>query len=66
MERLEREGLKMKNELQALLDRLEDAQREMIQQAARTAALPSDNTLRKIADLEVAIGAVSALLEGED
>lgn len=56
----------MKNELQTLLDRLEDAQRDMIVQAARTAALPSDNTLRKIADLEVAIGAVAALMESED
>ena len=56
----------MKKDLQSLLDKLEDAQREMILQVARQGVLPSDNALRKIADLEVTIGAVAALLGDEN
>lgn len=46
----------------ALLDRLQAAQRELLDAAARGGGLPSDNALRKIADLEVAIGAVENLI----
>jgi hypothetical protein len=54
----------VKNELEALLERLKDAQREILMAAARSSALPSDGTLRKVADLEQTIAAVEALLDG--
>ena len=41
------------------------AQAELLNAAAKAGALPSDNALRKIADLEVAIGALEHLLEEE-
>jgi len=39
------------------------AQAELLNAAAKAGAMPSDNALRKIADLEVAIGALEHLLE---
>ncbi|MGQ4273644.1 hypothetical protein [Terrihabitans sp. B22-R8] len=54
-----------KNQLTALQDRLMDAQRSLLLQAAEADMLPSDNALRKIADLELAIGAIEALVEEE-
>ena len=53
----------MKQKLDALRARLVQAQRSLILAAAETDAIPSDNALRKIADLEVAIGAVETMLE---
>lgn len=53
----------MKAKLTALRDRLAQAQRELILAAAEGGTVPSDNTLRKIANLEVAIGAVEHMLE---
>jgi hypothetical protein len=53
----------VKTELEELLGRLKDAQRELLVAAARAGTLPSDGALRKIADIEVTIGAVEALLE---
>jgi hypothetical protein len=53
----------MTSKLDALKKRLIDAQRALIIQAAESETLPSDNALRKIADLEVAIGAVEALTD---
>lgn len=47
----------------ALLERMKAAQAELLNAAAKAGALPSDNALRKIADLEVAIGALEHLLE---
>lgn len=55
----------MKDKLKALRDRLLSAQRELLNAAAEADIIPSDNTLRKIADLEVAIGAVEAMLEAQ-
>ena len=49
-------------ELQALLGRLQAAQRELIFTAARTAMMPADGTLRRISDLENTIAAVEALI----
>ncbi len=46
------------NELKALLDRLKVAQTELVVAAAKTETLPSDKTLAKLADLELAIAAV--------
>nr|WP_246702657.1 hypothetical protein [Starkeya sp. ORNL1] len=48
--------------LAALRDRLLQAQRELIVSAADVGIIPSDNVLRKIADLEVTIGAVETSL----
>lgn len=56
------EGL-MRTKLTELRERLLMAQRELILSAAISGTLPSDNALRKIADLEVTIGAVEAMLE---
>lgn len=53
----------MKTKLTALRERLLDAQRQIIHAAAEAGTVPSDNALRKIADLEVAIGAVEAMIE---
>lgn len=51
------------DDYQALIERLHAAQRELLASAAKSGGLPSDNTLRKIADIEVAIGAVEGLIE---
>ncbi len=53
----------MRTKLAELRDRLLQAQHELIRSAAEAGTIPSDNALRKIADLEVAIGAVEAMLE---
>lgn len=53
----------MKAKLTALRDRLAKAQRELILAAAESGIVPSDNALRKIADLEVTISAVEHMLE---
>lgn len=49
----------------ALLERMKTAQAELLNAAAKAGALPSDNALRKIADLEVAIGALEHMIEEE-
>ncbi|WP_020185147.1 hypothetical protein [Methylopila sp. 73B] len=54
------------DDYQALLDRMKTAQRELLTAAAKANTLPSDGALRKIADLEVAIGAVEHLLDEDD
>ncbi|GBD48638.1 hypothetical protein [Methylopila sp. Yamaguchi] len=54
------------DDYQALLDRLKTAQRELLTAAAKAKTLPSDGALRKIADLEVAIGAVEHLLDEDE
>ncbi|MFC3693492.1 hypothetical protein [Chenggangzhangella methanolivorans] len=51
------------NEHLALLERMKTAQAELLNAAAKAGALPSDNALRKIADLEVAIGALEHMIE---
>jgi hypothetical protein len=50
------------SDLETLLDRLKDAQRTPVLQAAQLLMLPPDGTLRKIADLENTIAAVEALM----
>jgi hypothetical protein len=49
----------------ALLERMKSAQIDLITAAAKANTLPSDGALRKIADLEVAIGALEHLLEDD-
>jgi hypothetical protein len=49
--------------LELLRQRLMTAQRELIEQVVEADMLPSENALRKIADLEIAIGAVENLMD---
>lgn len=53
----------MTEKLEALRGRLLSAQRELIKAAAEAGTIPSDNALRKIADLEVTIGAVETMID---
>ncbi len=53
----------MSENVKRLLERLQAAQHDLIQSAANIDVAPSDNVVRKIADLEVAIGAVEHLLD---
>jgi uncharacterized coiled-coil protein SlyX len=51
------------SDLETLLDRLKNAQRDLILDAAKVAMLPPDSMLRRIADLENTIAAVEALID---
>lgn len=53
----------MTEKLKALRARLVAAQRELITAAATAGTIPSDNALRKIADLEVTIGAIEEMMD---
>lgn len=52
-------------ELLKLSDRLKEAQRDIILNAAKLSMMPSEGTLRKISDLENTIAAVDALIQEE-
>ncbi|WP_264048177.1 hypothetical protein [Methylobacterium flocculans] len=51
------------SDLESLLERLKDAQRTLIIEAAKIDMLPPDSMLRRVADLENTIAAVEALIE---
>jgi hypothetical protein len=51
------------DDFKALLERMKTAQIELITAAAKARTLPSEGALRKIADLEVAIGALEHLID---
>lgn len=53
------------DDYEALLERMKVAQIELIKAAAKAKQLPSDGALRKISDLEVAIGALEHLIEDD-
>ena len=53
----------MTTKLQELRIKLLAAQRVLITAAADAGTIPSDNTLRKIADMEVTIGALETMIE---
>ncbi|GLK71381.1 hypothetical protein KHC23_11405 [Ancylobacter dichloromethanicus] len=53
----------MTTKLKALRSRLLAVQRELISLAADIDSLPSDKTIQKIANLEVAIGAVESMID---
>jgi len=53
----------MTSELENLRAMLLAAQRSLIMAAAEAGVLPSDNSLRKIADIEVTIGAIEAMID---
>jgi hypothetical protein len=50
-------------EMMNLLERLRNAQRELIFAAAKATIAPSENTVRKVADLETMILAVEHTIE---
>ncbi|MGQ3676672.1 hypothetical protein ACT6QH_14390 [Xanthobacter sp. TB0139] len=52
-------------ELASLLERLKNAQRELVITAAKANTLPSDGMLRKISELEGVIAATEAVMEEE-
>ncbi|MFJ5486976.1 hypothetical protein ACIKTA_04765 [Hansschlegelia beijingensis] len=54
------------DDFKTLLERMKAAQIELLKAAARARTLPSDGALRKIADLEVAIGALEHLIDDGD
>ncbi|CAA0087555.1 Uncharacterised protein [Starkeya nomas] len=53
------------DELAALHAHLLKAQRDLIRATARAGAMPSDNALRKIADIAAAIGAIETMIENQ-
>lgn len=53
----------MLSDLEELRDRLKHAQTELLLLTAKAKVLPSDGTLRKIADLEISLGAIEALID---
>ncbi|MDF2687404.1 MAG: hypothetical protein K0Q80_369 [Microvirga sp.] len=55
----------MTEKLNTLRARLLAAQRVLILAAADADTVPSDNALRKIADLEVTIGAVETMIDDQ-
>ena len=55
-----------KQKLKQLAKLLTDEQRRLLEHAADAGCLPSDNALRKIADLELTIAAVEHALDGEE
>lgn len=53
----------MRSKLENLRSRLLVVQRELLAVVAEANALPSDKVLQKIANLEVAIGAVESMID---
>lgn len=52
-------------DLKGLLERLKNAQRDLLLTAAQATTVPSDGALRKISELEGAIAATEALIQDE-
>ncbi len=50
-------------DLVGLLDRLKNAQRDLLLAAAKGSTMPSDGSIRKISEMEGAIAATEALIE---
>ena len=59
---LDEDGKKMLDDLEELLSRLTDAQKQLILLSAKSKAFPDNNTLKKIAILALNISAVEALI----
>jgi len=55
----------MTSKLEILHSRMLAAQRELLLVAAEAVALPSDRALQKIANLEIAIGALESMIDDE-
>ena len=55
----------MSEDLRSLLERLKNAQRDLLRSAASQPVLPSDGMLRKISELEGVIAATEALMQEE-
>jgi len=56
---------KAEADLSGLLDRLKNAQRDLLVTAAQGKTVPSDGMLRKISELEGVIAATEALMQEE-
>lgn len=54
---------KAEADLSGLLDRLKNAQRDLLITAAQSNTVPSDGMLRKISELEGVIAATEALMQ---
>jgi hypothetical protein len=59
---LDENGKMMLDDLEELLSRLTDAQKQLILLSAKTKAFPDNNTLKKIATLSLNISAVEAVI----
>ncbi|ADH90188.1 hypothetical protein Snov_2905 [Ancylobacter novellus DSM 506] len=55
----------MTSKLETLRSRLLAVQRELLAAAAEVNAVPSDKALQKIANLEIAIGAIESMIDDE-
>lgn len=55
----------MTSKLETLRSRLLAVQRELLGAAAEVNAVPSDKALQKIANLEIAIGAIESMIDDE-
>lgn len=53
----------MKEKLEALLRRLKDEQRRLIEAAAEAGMLPSNSTLERVAQIELNIAAIEHTLD---
>jgi hypothetical protein len=59
---LDKDGEVMLDDLEGLLSRLTDAQKQLILLSAKSKAFPDNNTLNKVATLALNISAVEALI----
>ncbi|WP_114432038.1 hypothetical protein [Phyllobacterium bourgognense] len=59
---LDEDGEVMLDDLEGLLSRLMDAQKQLILLSAKSKAFPDNNTLNKVATLSLNISAVEALI----
>lgn len=62
---LDEDGKTMLDDLEGLLSRLTDAQKQLILLSAKSKAFPDNNTLNKVATLALNISAVEALIADE-
>ncbi|HMF67097.1 MAG TPA: hypothetical protein VK602_05760 [Phyllobacterium sp.] len=59
---LDEDGKEMLDDLEGLLSRLTNAQKQLILLSAKSKAFPDNNTLKKVATLTLNISAVEALI----
>ncbi len=62
---LDEDGKTMLDDLEGLLSRLEDAQKQLILMSAKSKAFPDNTTMKKVAILALNISAVEALIVDE-
>ncbi|MEK1852924.1 MAG: hypothetical protein AAAC48_13905 [Phyllobacterium sp.] len=59
---LDENGKMMLEDLEELLSRLTEAQKQLVLSSAKTKAFPDNNTLKKIATISLNISAVEAVI----